>query len=91
MFSHMLRFFSKNIEEYSYIQTQARKHKLLIKKDGYADVDEYNVGCITSLCQQNKSDFAEVKTFLNFLPIIIKITKKHATAEFVCSMFVHCC
>ena len=72
-------------------RTRTLTHKLLIKKDGHADVDEYNVGCITSLCQQNKRDFAEERTFFNFLPIIIKMTKKHATAELVCSMFVHCC
>jgi hypothetical protein len=61
----MLRIFLKDIEEYYYIQTQARKHKLLIKKDGHTDVDEYNVGCIASLCQQNKSDGRE--DFFEFL------------------------
>ena len=91
MYSNMLRKCVENMEENSYIQKHARTHKLLIKKDGHADVDEYNVGCIASLCQQNQRDFAEEGRFLNFLPIIIKMTKKHACPVLVCSMFVHCC
>ena len=66
MYSNMLRKCVENMEENSYIQTHARTHahiKLLIKKDGHADVDEHNIGCITSLCQQNKRDFAEERSF----------------------------
>ncbi len=93
----MYRMLRKRLENmggkfiYTNTRTHTRTHKLLIKKDGHADVDENNVGCITSLCQQNKLDFAEERSFLNFLPIIIKMTKKHACPVLVCNMFVHCC